>query len=92
MKRYLMGTVKALDDDGEDANGSFEVILSAPTLDRDGEVIDAEAFEPLPDHVTGSPPRRRGRAQERDLAGCGHGLTPAQAGTGAAIAAFTPEP
>ena len=51
MKRYLMGTVKALDD-GEDPNGSFEVILSAPTLDRDGEVIDAEAFEPLPDHVT----------------------------------------
>lgn len=52
MKRYLMGTVKALDDDGEDANGSFEVILSAPTLDRDGEVIDAQAFEPLPAHVT----------------------------------------
>ena len=51
MKRYLMGTVKALDD-GDDPNGSFEVILSAPTLDRDGEVIDAKAFEPLPDHVT----------------------------------------
>lgn len=32
--------------------GTFEVILSAPTLDRDGEVIDAKAFEPLPDHIT----------------------------------------
>lgn len=33
-------------------NGTFEVILSAPTLDRDGEVIDAKAFEPLPEHIT----------------------------------------
>ena len=33
-------------------HGSFEVILSAPTLDRDGEVVDAKAFEPLPDHIT----------------------------------------
>lgn len=33
-------------------NGSFEVILSAPTLDRDGEIVDAKAFEPLPDHIT----------------------------------------
>lgn len=32
--------------------GTFEVILSAPTLDRDGEVIDTRAFEPLPDHIT----------------------------------------
>ena len=52
MKRYLMGTVKAVDKDGEDPMGSFEVILSAPTLDRDGEIIDAKAFEPLPDHIT----------------------------------------
>jgi HK97 family phage prohead protease len=47
---FLAGQVKALDDDGP--NGSFEVILSAPTLDRDGEVVDAGAFEPLPDHIT----------------------------------------
>lgn len=33
-------------------DGSFEVILSAPTLDRDGEVVDAKAFEPLPTHIT----------------------------------------
>lgn len=31
--------------------GTFEAILSAPTLDRDGEVIDARAFHPLPDHI-----------------------------------------
>lgn len=50
-KHYLMGTVKAADD-ADDANGAFEVILSAPTLDRDDEIIDAKAFEPLPDHIT----------------------------------------
>jgi phage head maturation protease len=32
-------------------NGTFDVILSAPTLDRDGEVIDSRAFDPLPDHI-----------------------------------------
>jgi HK97 family phage prohead protease len=35
----------------EDANGAFEVVLSAATLDRDGEVIDSRAFDPLPDHI-----------------------------------------
>lgn len=51
MKRYLMGTVKAIDDT-DDPNGSFEVVLSAPTLDRDDEIIDTRAFDPLPDHIT----------------------------------------
>jgi hypothetical protein len=32
-------------------HGSFEVILSAPTLDRDGEIIDSRAFEPLPPRI-----------------------------------------
>jgi hypothetical protein len=32
-------------------HGSFEVILSAPTLDRDGEIIDSRAFEPLPARI-----------------------------------------
>jgi hypothetical protein len=32
--------------------GTFEVVLSAPTLDRDGEVIDTRAFDPLPDHIS----------------------------------------
>lgn len=50
MKSHVFCEVKAVDDD--DPNGSFEVILSAPTLDRDGEVVDSHAFEPLPDHIT----------------------------------------
>ncbi len=49
-KRIVAAQVKALDS--TNPHGEFEVILSAPTLDRDGEVIDAKAFEPLPDHIT----------------------------------------
>lgn len=52
MKSYAICEVKSLDDEGDDnPNGTFEAILSAPTLDRDGEVIGAKAFEPLPDHI-----------------------------------------
>jgi hypothetical protein len=36
----------------EHPHGTFEVILSAPTKDRDGEIVDSKAFEPLPDHIT----------------------------------------
>lgn len=37
----------------EDFPGSFEVILSAPTLDRDGDTLLAEDWKmPLPDHIT----------------------------------------
>lgn len=43
-------TVKAVAD-SKDPNGEFEAILSAPTMDRDGEVVDAKAFEPLPDRI-----------------------------------------
>lgn len=49
MKSYAICEVKSLD--GDDPNGSFEAILSAATLDRDGEIIDARAFEPLPDRI-----------------------------------------
>lgn len=35
----------------ESPNGAFEVVLSNSALDRDGEVIDARAFDPLPDHI-----------------------------------------
>lgn len=35
----------------DDPNGAFDVILSAPTLDRDGEIIDTRAFDPLPGHI-----------------------------------------
>jgi hypothetical protein len=50
-KMFALGEVKAVEDAAE-PNGSFDVILSAPTVDRDGEVIDARVFEPLPDHIT----------------------------------------
>lgn len=41
-------------DDTEDAfPGSFEVILSAPTKDRDGDTLLPEEWKfPLPDHIT----------------------------------------
>jgi phage head maturation protease len=31
--------------------GGFEAILSTPTLDRDGEVVDPKAFDPLPPRI-----------------------------------------
>jgi HK97 family phage prohead protease len=34
------------------AAGTFEAILSMATLDRDGEVIDPHAFDPLPPKIT----------------------------------------
>lgn len=46
-----LGLVEGGEQTDEYPNGSFDVILSAATLDRDGEVIDARAFEPLPDHI-----------------------------------------
>jgi hypothetical protein len=37
----------------EDFPGTFEVILSAPTLDRDGDTLLPEDWQqPLPDHIT----------------------------------------
>lgn len=32
-------------------SGEFEAVLSAPTEDRDGEVVDAKAFDPLPEYI-----------------------------------------
>jgi hypothetical protein len=48
-KRIALFEVKALVDG--DANGEFEAVLSVPVVDRDGEVIDAKAFEPLPAEI-----------------------------------------
>lgn len=48
-KAFVLAEVKAVGD--ETGNGEFEVILSMPTFDRDGEVIDAKAFDPLPDSI-----------------------------------------
>ena len=50
-KMYALGEVKSVEDT-ENPNGGFDVVLSAPTLDRDGEIIDAKVFEPLPEHLT----------------------------------------
>ena len=37
----------------EEFPGSFEVVLSAPTKDRDGETLLPEEWkQPLPDHIT----------------------------------------
>lgn len=44
-----LGQVETAETDNP--NGAFEVILSATTLDRDGEVVDGKAFEPLPTHI-----------------------------------------
>lgn len=52
-KRYALATVKVPADEPADAfPGTFDVILSTPELDRDGEVVADKAFEPLPDHMT----------------------------------------
>lgn len=49
-KLYALAEVKSLGDDS--GPGEFEVVLSAPTLDRDGEVIATRAFDPLPARIT----------------------------------------
>ena len=44
--------VKAVKDGaGTDPHGEFEAVLSVPVVDRDGEVIDADAFNPLPTEI-----------------------------------------
>lgn len=48
-KQFVLAEVKTVDSEAK--SGEFEAILSAPTTDRDGEVIDAKAFEPLPDSI-----------------------------------------
>lgn len=52
-KMFVLAEVKIPEIlEGSDPNGEFEVVLSAPSLDRDGEVIDAHVFEPLPEHLS----------------------------------------
>jgi HK97 family phage prohead protease len=46
-KRFLLAEVKTTGDEGEE----FLAILSAPTLDRDKEIIDENAFAPLPESI-----------------------------------------
>lgn len=41
------------DDDADSPHGTFDVILSAPVKDRDGETIKPDEWEtPLPEHIT----------------------------------------
>lgn len=49
MKTFVLAEVKATD--GASPNGAFEAVISAPTLDRDGEVLDAGCFAPLPKSI-----------------------------------------
>lgn len=37
--------------ESKEPHGEFEAVLSAPTKDRDGEVVAARAFEPLPPRI-----------------------------------------
>lgn len=48
-KTFALAEVRAAES--ENPHGEFEVILSAETVDRDGEVIDSGAFEPLPESI-----------------------------------------
>lgn len=41
----LTADIKAAQND----DGTYDITLSVPTEDRDGEIVDAKAFEPLPD-------------------------------------------
>lgn len=52
-KATAVGVVtKGADDESSDS-GTFEVILSTPTRDRDGEEVKSEEWvQPLPDHIT----------------------------------------
>lgn len=47
-----IATIQPAADDSESPNGSFELILSAPTLDRDGDTLASDEWKtPLPDHI-----------------------------------------
>jgi hypothetical protein len=47
-----VASIEPGDDDTDSPNGTFDVILSAPVKDRDGETVRPDEWEPLPDHIT----------------------------------------
>ena len=51
MKRFLFADVKTLGPGGGAGSGEFEAVLSVPTVDRDGEIVDKGAFDPLPESI-----------------------------------------
>lgn len=50
-KSFIRVDVKALDATEEFPHGSFEAVLSTDDLDRDDEIIDFGAFNPLPEYL-----------------------------------------
>jgi phage head maturation protease len=44
--------IRPADDDDESPNGAFDVILSAQSLDRDGETLKSTEWRDLPEHIT----------------------------------------
>lgn len=53
-KSFVLAEVKTVDS--KEPSGEFEAIISAPTLDRDGEIIDAGAFQKGPGGLPASIP------------------------------------
>lgn len=52
IKEYAAAEIES-DDDSDAPNGAFTAILSAPTLDRDGDVFATEEWKtPLPERIT----------------------------------------
>jgi hypothetical protein len=45
-------TVELGPDDSADGPGTFSLILSTDAVDRDGEIVESGAFNPLPDHIS----------------------------------------
>ncbi|MFM9261865.1 hypothetical protein ACKAMS_24830 [Rhodococcus sp. 5A-K4] len=51
--RKALAEVSPVADTDDEPNGSFDVILSAQTLDRDGDTLTTDGWQlPLPDHIT----------------------------------------
>jgi hypothetical protein len=48
----VVAEVAPAPDEPDSPHGTFEVILSAPVIDRDGETLRPEEWEPLPEHIT----------------------------------------
>lgn len=46
-----VAAVEPVEDVAEFPHGGFELILSDPSEDRDGETVEPRAFDPLPDHI-----------------------------------------
>lgn len=53
MLTKALASIEPGEDDAAAPHGTFHVVLSAPTLDRDGEILSPQDWKtPLPDHVT----------------------------------------